>query len=51
MYISIKIIKKKYISAHVKLPSNNDLNEYKNETELSNEIWRIKNSGHHSKVK
>ena len=28
-----------------------NLNEYKNETELSNEIWRIKNSGHHPKVK
>ena len=25
--------------------------EYKNETELSNEIWRIKNLGHHPKVK
>ena len=28
-----------------------NLKEYKNETELSNEIWRIKNSGHHPKVK
>ena len=27
------------------------LNEYKNKTELSNEIWQIKNSGHHPKVK
>ena len=25
--------------------------EYKNETELSNEIWRIKISGHHPKVR
>ena len=24
-----------------------NLNEYKNETELSNEIWRTKNSGNH----
>ena len=28
-----------------------NLNEYKNETELSNKIWRIKNSGHHPKFK
>ena len=28
-----------------------NLNEYKNETELSNEIWRIKYAGHHPKVK
>ena len=28
-----------------------NLKEYKNETELSNEIWRIKNSGHHPKFK
>ena len=28
-----------------------NLNEYKNETELSNEIWRLKHSGHHPKVK
>ena len=28
-----------------------DLTEYKNETELSNEIWQIKNSGRHPKVK
>ena len=28
-----------------------NLNEYKTETELSNEIWRIKNSDHHPKVK
>ena len=27
-----------------------NLNEYKNETKLSNEIWLIKNSGHHPKV-
>ena len=28
-----------------------NLKEYQNETELSNEIYQIKNSGHHSKVK
>ena len=28
-----------------------NLNEYKNETELPNEIWKIKNTGHHAKVK
>ena len=28
-----------------------NLNEYKNETKLSNEIWRIKNSGQLPKVK
>ena len=28
-----------------------NLKQYKNERELSNEIWRIKNSGHHPKVK
>ena len=28
-----------------------NLSEYKNEAELSNEIWGIKNSGHHPKVK
>ena len=27
-----------------------NLNEYKNETELSNEIWRLKHSGHHQKL-
>ena len=27
------------------------LNKYTNETELSNEIWQIKNSGYHPKVK
>ena len=39
---------KKRFSNHKK---SFNLNEYKSETELSNEIWRIKNSGHHSKVK
>ena len=39
---------KKRFSNHKK---SFNLNEYKNETELSNEIWRIKNSGHHPKVK
>ena len=39
---------KKEFSNHKK---SFNLNEYKNETELSNEIWRIKNSGHHPKVK
>ena len=28
-----------------------NLKQYKNETDLSNEIWRIKNSGHNPKVK
>ena len=28
-----------------------DLNECKNKTKLSNEIWRIKSLGHHPKVK
>ena len=28
-----------------------NLNEYKNETELSSEIWRIKNSGHYPNIK
>ena len=27
-----------------------NLNEYKNETELSNEVWQIKDSGHQPKV-
>ena len=27
------------------------LHLYKIETELSNEVWKIKNSGHHTKVK
>ena len=39
---------KKEFSNHKK---SFNLNEYKNETELSNKIWRIKNSGHHPKVK
>ena len=39
---------KKRFSNHKK---SFNLNEYKNETELSNEIWRIKNVGHHPKVK
>ena len=39
---------KKRFSNHKK---SFNLNEYKNETELSNEIWRIKHSGHHPKVK
>ena len=39
---------KKRFSNHKK---SFNLNEYKNETELSNEIWRIKNAGHHPKVK
>ena len=39
---------KKRFSNHKK---SFNLNEYKNETELSNEIWWIKNSGHHPKVK
>ena len=39
---------KKRFSNHKK---SFNLKEYKNETELSNEIWRIKNSGHHPKVK
>ena len=39
---------KKRFSNHKK---SFNLKEYKNETELSNEIWRIKNSGHHQKVK
>ena len=51
----MKIIKKKFISARVKPFSNHkkpfDLNECKNKTKLSNEIWRIKSLGHHPKVK
>ena len=39
---------KKRFSNHKK---SFNLNGYKNETELSNEIWRIKNAGHHPKVK
>ena len=39
---------KKRFSNHKK---SFNLKEYKNETELSNEIWRIKNPGHHPKVK
>ena len=39
---------KKRFSNHKK-PFN--LKEYKAEAELSNEIWRIKNSGNHAKVK
>ena len=39
---------KKRFSNHKK---SFNLNEYKNETELSNEIWRIKNSADHPKVK
>ena len=39
---------KKRFSNHKK---SFNLNEYKNETELSNEIWRIKISVHHPKVK
>ena len=39
---------KKRFSNHKK---SFNLNEYKNQKELSNEIWRIKNSGHHPKVK
>ena len=39
---------KKGISKHKK---SFNLNEYKNERELSNEIWRLKHSGHHPKVK
>ena len=27
-----------------------NVNEYKNETELSNESWQIKNLGHHPQV-
>ena len=38
---------KKWLSNHKK---SFNLNEYKNETELSNEIGRIKNSNHHPKV-
>ena len=29
----------------------NNLREYKNKTELSNEIWEINDSGNHAKVK
>ena len=39
---------KKRFSNHKK---SFNLNEYKNQKELSNEIWRIKNSGYHPKVK
>ena len=39
---------KKLFSNHKK---SFNLNEYKTETELSNEIWRIKSSSHHPKVK
>ena len=39
---------KKRFSNHKK---SFNLKEDKNETELSNEIWQIKNSGHHPKVK
>ena len=39
---------KKRISNHKK---SFNVNEYKNETELSNEIWRIRYSAHHPKVK
>ena len=39
---------KKRFSNHKK---SFNLKEYKNETELSNEIWWIKNSGHYPKVK
>ena len=45
---SCKTTFKKRFSNHKK---SFNLNEYKNETELSNEIWRIKNSCHHPKVK
>ena len=44
---SCKTTFKKQFSNHKK---SFNLNEYKNETELSNEIWQIKNSGHHPKV-
>ena len=39
---------KKRFSNHKK---SFNINEYKNDTELSNEIWRIKDSGHRPKVK
>ena len=39
---------KKRFSNHKK---SFNLKEYKNETELSNEIWWIKNSGRHPKVR
>ena len=39
---------KKRLSNHKK---SFNLKEYKNERELSNEIWGIKISGHHPKVK
>ena len=39
---------KKWFATHKK---SFNLNEYKNETKLLNEIWRIKNSGHNPKVK
>ena len=45
---SCETIFKKRLSNHKK---SFNLNEYKNETELSNEIWRLKDSGHDPKVK
>ena len=39
---------KKRFSNHKK---SFNLNEYQNDTELSNEIWRIKDSGHYPNVK
>ena len=45
---SCKTTFKKRFSNHKK---SFNLNEYKNETELSNEIWWMKNSGHNPKIK
>ena len=45
---SCETIFKKRFSNH---KNSFNLKEYKNGTELSNEIWRIKNSGHHPTVK
>ena len=47
-FVSCGTTFKKRFSNHKK---SFNLNEYKNETELSNEVWRIKNAGHHPKVK
>ena len=45
---SCETTSKKRVSNHKK---SFNLNEYKNKTELSNEMWRIKNSCHYLKVK
>ena len=56
---AIEMIKKKFISARAKPPLKKrhthkksfNVNEHKNETEVSNEIWWIKDLGHRPKVK